>query len=229
LKEAIYQLRNIWKIYKVGGKEVHALRNINLDIRRGEFLCVLGPSGSGKSTLLHILGFLDKPTKGSILFKGVDVSKLNSLEMALLRRKKIGFVFQQFYLFPNLNVIENVEIALAINEADRDKRMKIIKRILKKVGLWERRYHYPSQLSGGEQQRVAIARALANNPDIIIADEPTGNLDSKTGKKIVSIFKKLNDEGKTIIIATHDLSIANLSKRIIKLKDGEIIEDTYLY
>ncbi len=229
MKEAIYQLRNIWKIYKVGGKEVHALRNINLDIRRGEFLCVLGPSGSGKSTLLHILGFLDKPTKGSILFKGVDVSKLNSLEMALLRRKKIGFVFQQFYLFPNLNVIENVEIALAINEADRDKRMKIIKRILKKVGLWERRYHYPSQLSGGEQQRVAIARALANNPDIIIADEPTGNLDSKTGKKIVSIFKKLNDEGKTIIIATHDLSIANLSKRIIKLKDGEIIEDTYLY
>ena len=149
--------------------------------------------------------------------------------MAILRRKKIGFVFQQFYLFPNLNVIENVEIALAINEADRDKRMEIIKEILKKVGLWKRRYHYPSQLSGGEQQRVAIARALANNPDIIIADEPTGNLDSKTGKRIVSIFKKLNDEGKTIIIATHDLSIANLSKRIIKLKDGEIIEDTYPY
>ncbi len=221
---ALIRLENIHKEYKIGVSIVTALRGITLDIRKGEFVCFMGPSGSGKSTLLHIIGALDKPTKGKIFFKDFDLTKMGERELSKFRRRHIGFVFQFFYLVPTLTAVENVMLPLLpVKPRGLEERAK---KLLIEVGLGNRLYHKPSELSGGEQQRVAIARALINDPDVIIADEPTGNLDSTTGLKVVSLLKELSrKKGKTLILATHDAYIARLSDRIIFLRDGEIIKE----
>lgn len=216
---------NVSKSYNPGiAAEVKALKNINLKINSGERVAIIGPSGSGKSTLLHLIGCLDKPTKGKIFIAGKDTSKLTDDELARIRREKIGFVFQFFYLFPTLTALENVMLPMVFTKRNRLERRERAKKLLKLVGLEKRFHHYPLQLSGGERQRVAIARAMANNPEIILADEPTGNLDSKSGKDVIKILTKLNEkEGVTLVLVTHDKFIASHAKRIIKLKDGKII------
>ncbi len=219
---ALIELKKIYKIYKMGSIEVTALKNISLQIKEKEFTSILGPSGSGKSTLLHIMGLLDRPTKGKIFFEGEDVSELDGNTQAEIRGKKIGFVFQTFNLIPHLTALENVYLPLTIQGIEKSEREEKGAEILEKLGLGDRLSHKPSELSGGQRQRVAIARALITNPKIILADEPTGNLDSKTGHEILEIFKNLNREGKTIVIITHDQYIAKQSKRIIKIKDGVI-------
>lgn len=204
--------------------QVKALDNISLEIKKGEFVSIMGSSGSGKSTLMHIMGCLDIPTAGKVIFEGEDVSRLNEAELAKIRNQKIGFVFQGFNLLPRTSALANVELPLIYTHLDNQKKeKKKAAEILKMVGLEKRKNHFPSQLSGGEQQRVAIARALVNNPLIILADEPTGNLDSKTGKEIMEIFQELNKKGNTIIIVTHEARIARCAQRIIKLKDGKIV------
>lgn len=220
------ECKNITKTYKGVSVETKALKNISFTIKDGEFVAIMGPSGSGKSTLMHILGCLDIPTSGQFLFGGKDVSKLSDDELADIRREKIGFVFQSFNLLPRATVIRNVVLPLILSNIHRDKREEIAKECLKKVGLDEAHFdHLSNQLSGGQMQRVAIARALTNNPALILADEPTGNLDSKTGELVLDTFKKLNQQGRTIILITHEKYIAEHAKRIISLKDGEIIED----
>jgi len=222
----VIELHNVEKIYNEGKEnELKVLKGINLKIKEGEYASIVGPSGSGKSTLMHIMGCLDRPTRGKVLIDGEDVSKLNDEQLARIRREKIGFVFQQFYLIPVLTAIENVKIPMNLNNPkniDKDARAR---ELLKLVGLEDRAHHFPNQLSGGEMQRVAIARALANDPRIILADEPTGNLDSKRGEEIISLLEKLNMEGKTIVIVTHDLSIAKRAKRKIMIKDGELVKE----
>ncbi len=222
-KIPIIRLVDVWKVYKMGDVEVEALRGINLEIYPGEFIAIQGTSGAGKSTTMHIIGCLDVPTKGKVYLDGEDISKLNENELAKIRGKKIGFVFQQFNLVPTLTAIENVALPMVFQKVPNDERLERAKILLEKVGLSKRKKHKPSELSGGELQRVAIARALANDPKLILADEPTGNLDSKTGKKILEIFTKLNEEGKTVVIVTHDKNIASYAKKIIHLKDGKII------
>lgn len=219
--ENVIELREINKIYHTGEVSLHVLNNINLKIRHGEHISIMGASGSGKSTLLNMIGCLDRPTSGKIIIDGKDASKLNDNELAHIREKKIGFVFQFFYLIPNLDVLQNVELPMIF--ANRKDLKKRALELLKMVGLEKRLHHYPSQLSGGEQQRVAIARALANEPEIILADEPTGNLDSKSGKAIMDILYKLNKDGITLLIVTHENFIGGKAKRRIYLKDGQII------
>ena len=214
---AVLECKNVWKIYGSGENKVIALRDINLSVEEGEFLIIMGPSGSGKSTLLHIIGCLDTPTKGKVYIEGKEVSKM---DLVKVRRKYIGFVFQQFNLIPNLNVYENVELPLIFSGVPKEKREKKVIEILERLGLSNRIYHYPNQLSGGQKQRVAIARALINNPKYILADEPTGNLDSKTGKEVMELFKELNEEGRTIILVTHDPNVAKYGSRIVYIKDG---------
>jgi len=219
----LLKLKNVSKIYQMDSIQVKALDNISLEIKKGEFVSIMGSSGSGKSTLMHIMGCLDIPTAGKVIFEGEDVSRLNEAELAKIRNQKIGFVFQGFNLLPRTSALANVELPLIYTHLDNQKKeKKKAAEILKMVGLEKRKNHFPSQLSGGEQQRVAIARALVNNPLIILADEPTGNLDSKTGKEIMEIFQELNKEGNTIIIVTHEAQIARCAQRIIKLKDGKI-------
>jgi putative ABC transport system ATP-binding protein len=219
----IIELSGVSKIYRKGEGPVHALKNVDLKINKKDSIAVMGPSGSGKSTLLNIIGCLDRPTHGKIFANGKDVSKLNENEIAKIRRKTIGFVFQFFNLIPNFTALKNVELPMIFSKfPNREKRAK---ELLKAVGLGHRINHYPSQLSGGETQRVAIARAMANKPDIILADEPTGNLDSKSGKEILQILKKLNRERNvTLVMVTHDRNIASYAKNKIYLKDGEIIK-----
>ena len=219
------ELRGVFKIYKVGDNYVYALKNINLFISKGEFVAIMGPSGSGKSTLLHLIGCLDIPTKGDVIIIGKNTRKMSDNELAELRKNTIGFVFQQYYLFPNLTAIENVEIPMIFNNISINKRREKAMELLKKVGLEHRAHHLPSKLSGGEQQRVAIARALANNPEIILADEPTGALDTKSADIVMNILSKLNDEGKTVIVVTHDPKVASYADRIIVILNGEIIAD----
>lgn len=215
------ELRDIRKVYKMG-EDIEVLRGIDLDIKEGEFVAIMGPSGSGKSTLLHIIGLLDKPTSGSYKIFGREVANLSDSELAYLRSRMIGFVFQQFNLLPRLTAIENVSLPqVYLGKID----LAQAKRMLAKVGLSDRLYHKPNQLSGGQQQRVAIARALINNPPIILADEPTGNLASQQASEIMEILTKLNGEGKTIVVVTHDVNVASYAKRVIKIKDGRIIED----
>ncbi len=221
----IYDIVGVSKIYGRGRIAVKALKNITFNISEREFLVIMGPSGSGKTTLLNILGLLDKPTEGKVFFMGKDVSLLSDAEASKFRAKYIGFVFQQFNLIPWLTALENVEVALAIGKYPRKLRKKRAYKLLEMVGLEKRANHRPRELSGGEQQRVAIARALANDPRVILADEPTGNLDSKSGAQIISILKKLSIEGKTVIVVTHNPQIAEVADRILFLRDGMIVEE----
>jgi putative ABC transport system ATP-binding protein len=221
----VIELNNVSKSYKMGDVEVQALKNVNLKMNKKNFVAIMGPSGSGKSTLLHMIGCLDRPTEGKIILDGIDISGLNDSELARLRGKKLGFVFQFFNLYPTLTAIENVELPMMIIEKGKDERRKRALKLLEIIGLKKRAGHLPSQLSGGERQRVAIARALANNPSLILADEPTGNLDSKAGKEIMEFLDRLQEkEEKTIVMVTHEPDIAKYAERIIYLKDGEIVK-----
>jgi putative ABC transport system ATP-binding protein len=217
------ELENITKIYRMGDVEVPAIRGVTLSIEQGEMIALIGASGSGKSTLMNIMGFLDKTTGGVYTLDGVDVSRLNDNKLAEMRNRKIGFVFQTYNLLPRTSALSNVELPL-IYSGSRQKDKRAME-ALERVGLSARARHKPSELSGGEQQRVAIARALVNNPSLILADEPTGNLDSKASAEIISIFCRLNREGITIILVTHEPDIAEQTKRIIRLLDGQIVED----
>jgi len=220
------EVKSITKVYKTGDIENKVLKGISFSIKEGEFVAIIGPSGSGKSTLMHILGCLDAPTSGQYFFEGKDVSQLSDDELADIRKKKIGFVFQSFNLLPRTTVLRNVVLPLTYANIPKGEREEIAKKSLLSVGLDKKRfYHLSNQLSGGEMQRVAIARALVNNPTIILADEPTGNLDSKTGEIILKTFQDLNNQGRTVILITHEKYIAEKAMRTISLKDGEIIED----
>jgi len=213
---------HLTKIYRMGEAEVYALHDVNLEIQDGEFVAIVGPSGSGKSTLLNMIGCLDKPTSGAVFIDGVDTAWLTDNELAEIRRKKIGFVFQQFNLVHTLNALENVALPLFFAGMKRELRLKRAKELLVNMELEHRMYHKPSELSGGEQQRVAIARALANNPEIIIGDEPTGNIDSATGHAIMAILESLNKEGRTIIVVTHDADIAAHAGSRKRMRDGRV-------
>ncbi len=216
---------NISKIYGRPPLQVYALHATNLTIQRGDYITVIGPSGSGKSTLMNLLGCLDKPTSGKIFIDGQDVSLLNEDQLARIRREKIGFIFQKYNLIPTLNALENVELSMGFAGIENTKRTQRAKHLLEMVGLTKRLYHKPAEMSGGEQQRVAIARALANNPSIILADEPTGNIDTKSGENIMNILEDVNNRGETIIVVTHNLDIAKRAKRVLKIQDGVVRED----
>ncbi len=211
----------------MGDVDVHALRGVSIKIKKGEFVSVMGPSGSGKSTFMNILGCLDKPTSGRYLLEGNDISSLSKDELAEIRNKKIGFVFQNFNLLPRSTAIENVELPLIYNDIPSNKRSKLAKDALLIIGLEGREKHYPTQLSGGQQQRVAIARAIINEPSIILADEPTGNLDTTTSAEIMEIFKSLNKDGKTIIMITHETDIAAFAEKIIVFRDGKVMKEKW--
>jgi putative ABC transport system ATP-binding protein len=222
----LIKLENLTKTYKIGETEVRALRGVSLDIHAGEFLAIMGPSGSGKSTLMNIIGCLDKPNSGKYFLEGEEVSRLDKNKLARIRNKKIGFVFQTFNLLSRTSALENTELPLMYSSISTKERTERALAALASVGLKGREHHKTNQLSGGEQQRVAIARALLNDPSLILADEPTGNLDSKTGSEIMDIFKKLNEEKNiTLIIVTHDSDIASLSHRRLYLRDGEILRE----
>ncbi len=222
---ALIEIKNLHKHYHLGETIVKANNGISLKINKGEFVTIFGPSGCGKSTLMHQIGLLDTPTKGEVIINGINTSTLSDEEKTKLRNEYIGFVFQFFFLSPNLTALENVQLPMIFKGTPLKNREKRAKELLKLVGLSERADHLPSQLSGGQRQRVAIARALANKPKLILADEPTGNLDSKTGKEVMKIFTDLWKQGNTVIIVTHDPTIAKHSERIIKLLDGKIISD----
>ena len=221
----VVRISDVIKTFYMGKVEVRALQGLNLDILKGEFVSIMGPSGCGKSTLMHIVGCLDRPTSGHVHLDEVDVDELDDNNLAEIRNKKVGFVFQTFNLLPKLNAIENVELPLIYAGVKLEERRKKAAELLETVGLKERIYHKPSELSGGQSQRVAIARALVNNPSIVLADEPTGNLDSKSGDEIIRLFNDLNARGITLIIVTHDPDIASQSKRIVRLKDGLVVSD----
>ncbi len=222
-RHPILQFSKVWKVYKMGEVEVTALKGIDLAIHHGEFIAVTGKSGSGKSTMMNLMGCLDVPTKGVIALDGQDIAQLSESDLAVARGRKIGFVFQQFHLIPTLTALDNVILPLELQDADPAEAKKKATELLAMVGLSDRMHHLPSQLSGGQMQRVAIARALAVNPEIILADEPTGNLDSVTEKFIIDFLVKLNrEQGKTIIIVTHEDDLAQRAQRIVRLKDGEV-------
>jgi len=222
----IIEIRDLTRIYG-DGTEVKALDGVNLDIEQGEFLAIIGPSGSGKSTLLNQIGILDTPTSGTILLDGVDITKTSEKERSRLRNRKLGFIFQYHHLLPDFNAIENVMMPLLINGVKHSKARKMASRMLEEVGLEGRADHRPNQLSGGQNQRVAIARALANSPEIVIGDEPTGNLDSKSSDNIYELLRRLNQEhNQTFILVTHDAQMAAKTDRIIRLVDGRIVEDS---
>jgi putative ABC transport system ATP-binding protein len=220
----LVELRNVSKIYKLGEEEIRALDDVSLDIEAGEFISIIGPSGSGKSTLMHILGCLDTPTLGTIKLDGIMIQHASARQLAALRNRKIGFVFQFFNLLPKLNVLQNVELPMIYSGIGGSERRKRAMAALEAVDLANRSKHRPSQLSGGQQQRVAIARALVNAPKIVFADEPTGNLDSHTGEAILKLFRKLSTEGRTIVLVTHDPEIAAVTPRKIEIRDGKIAQ-----
>ena len=222
---ALIELKDIYKIYQMGDEAVHAADGISLTIEEGEFVAIVGQSGSGKSTCMNIIGCLDVPTSGSYFLKGQDVSHMTDDELAEVRNKTLGFIFQQYNLIPKLNVQENVELSLLYAGIGAKKRAAMAREALERVGLASKMKNLPSQLSGGQQQRVSIARALAGHPSVILADEPTGALDSKTSREVLDFLKKLNEEGNTIVLITHDNSIAMEAKRLVRIADGKIIED----
>lgn len=219
------ELKKITRIYKMGKVAVEALRGVSFQISRGEFLAIIGPSGSGKSTLMHIIGCLDHPTEGSFIMEGEDISKLNDNRLAEIRNKRVGFVFQQYNLLSRTNILHNVEVPLIYARVRAKERKKLATQVLEDLGLGDRLNHRPNEISGGEMQRVTIARALVNNPLIILADEPTGNLDTKTGEEIMKIFDRLHQQGHTIIMVTHEAEVAKHARRIIYLRDGLIEKD----
>ncbi len=224
MNNALIQAKNITKIYNQGASaEVKAVYDVSLDIIKGEFVAIMGASGSGKSTLMNILGCLDRPTSGVVVLDGTEVSRLGDEELARVRNKKLGFVFQMFNLLSRTNALENVELPLIYS--DRSNITRLARQALETVGLKDRVSHYPGELSGGEQQRVAIARALVNDPEIIFADEPTGNLDTRSSYEIMSLFQRLNQQGRTIVVVTHETDIAELTERIIRIADGRLIDD----
>lgn len=222
----LIELKNITKSYRNGDQELQVLKNISLEVEEGEFVAIMGPSGSGKSTLMNMIGMLDTPTSGEYYLEGEEVAGLGKKKLASVRNKQIGFVFQQFFLLSKLNALQNVELPLIYAGVAPSKRKKLAEQFLEKVELGERMHHLPSELSGGQKQRVAIARALVNNPSIILADEPTGALDTKTGDQIMEFLTELNVEGKTIIMVTHEPEIAAYAKRQIVIRDGVISSDS---
>src|SRR6188508_3661502 len=219
---ALIETRDLWKTYVMGGEEIHALRGVSLAIERGEYVAIMGPSGSGKSTLMNLIGCLDTPSRGTYWLNGKLVSRMDDDELAHIRNREIGFVFQTFNLLPRATALHNVELPLIYNGTPSAKRIEMAKAALESVELGSRMSHRPNELSGGQRQRVAIARALVNNPSIILADEPTGNLDSKTSYDIMNLFQELHDKGNTIIMVTHEDDIAHYAHRIIRLRDGLI-------
>jgi putative ABC transport system ATP-binding protein len=215
---------NVWKVYRVGKVEYPALRGVTMSVEKGEFLCIVGPSGSGKSSLINILGAMDRPTKGEVIFEKVPLSKLSDDKLAELRNRRMGFVFQTINLLNHLTVLENVELPMMVlgipPKKRRERAIEVLSRFLPESTFYKK----PLEISGGEQQRVAIARALANNPDVILADEPTGNLDSANAQQVAKIFRELRDEGRTIIMVTHNLELTNYADRVVRLRDGQIVE-----
>lgn len=223
--EDILSMKNITKSYYLGEEEQIILKGINLTVNRGEFVSILGPSGSGKSTMMNIIGCLDKATSGQYMLSGRDIKDLDENQLAEIRSKEIGFIFQSFQLLPRLTALQNVELPMIYSGVSPVKRKEIAKKMLERVGLSDRLNHYPNQLSGGQQQRVAIARALSTNPIILLADEPTGALDQRTGHQVMELFKELHAEGRTIIMITHDEKIAKQATRIVRILDGNIVEE----
>lgn len=219
---SLFTLEQVTKVYKMGEVEVRALDGISFTIQQGEFLAIMGPSGSGKSTVMHLLGCLDRPTSGQMVLDGLDLLRATDNQLAEIRNAKIGFVFQQFNLLPRESALRNVETPAVYAKAKRKERLQKARELLERVGLGDRLSHFPSQLSGGERQRVAIARALMNDPAIILADEPTGNLDTKTGEEILTLFTHLHKDGRTIVLVTHDRRVAGCASRIIEMQDGLI-------
>ncbi len=224
MPEEVYELHGVWKVYGSGNSAVAALRGVSLTVHAGEFVAVMGPSGSGKTTLLMVLGLMTSPTRGTVRLLGSDVTKIRDSEATRLRRETIGFIFQTFNLVPWLTAVENVELALAIGGHRGDRRRRALE-LLDLVGLRERAHHRPGELSGGEQQRVAIARALANDPRIVLADEPTGNLDSRSGEQVVRMLADLARQGRTVVMVTHDREMASRADRVILLKDGRVLRE----
>src|SRR5262245_7942974 len=222
---ALIETRDLWKTYQMGDEQIHALRGVSMQINRGEYVAIMGPSGSGKSTLMNLIGCLDTPTKGSYLLNNKQVSQMNDNELARIRNEEIGFVFQTFNLLPRASALHNVELPLVYAGVAKKDRLERAKSALEKVELAHRMNHRPNELSGGQRQRVAIARALVNNPSILLADEPTGNLDSKTGVEIMALFARLHSTGNTIIVVTHEADIASYAHRVISIRDGQVEKD----
>ena len=222
-KENIISLKKVCKNFQIGDSTIHAVRDINLDIKKGDFIAIVGPSGSGKSTMMNLIGALDLASEGDIFLGGKNIEKLDESELAQIRGRKIGFVFQTFNLIPTLTAMENIALPMIFQGYTKEERIERAEQILKDVKLIHRKKHFPNELSGGERQRVAIGRALANNPEVILADEPTGNLDTKTGLDIMKLFVELNKKGKTIILVTHNLNIIKYARKVIKLVDGKIV------
>ena len=228
MPNSLIKFENVWKIYKLGENDLPILKEINLEIQPGSFVTIMGPSGSGKSTLMYLLGLLDTPSKGKIYLEGKDVSGFSEDKLAEIRGQKIGFIFQQFNLLQNLTALENVMLPMIFQGASEEKRRQKAKELLESVSLGKRTGHKPAEMSGGEQQRIAIARSLINNPEILIADEPTGNLDSSTGKTVMEILTKLHKEQKkTVVVVTHDPNIAHYSHNIIHIQDGQIVANHF--
>ncbi len=224
MKQTIIQLKNVHKDYEIGDTIISAVDGVDLEIKQGDFIAIVGPSGSGKSTMMNLVGALDLATEGDIFLDNVNIEHLHESELAQLRGKKIGFVFQTFNLVPTLTALENVMLPMIFQNVELEERKERSTNLLSDLGLGERLKHLPSELSGGERQRVALARALANDPEVILADEPTGNLDSKRSEEVAKMFVKLSKQGKTIILVTHDLDIAKYANKIYKLKDGRIVK-----